>query len=129
MPTDLDQIYALNAEYALAVDGNEADRWANCFTPDGVFSSPMAEPVEGAESLRGFCREYHVYLDGAQPRHVITTISVEVAGDDSAHGSAYLTLYHTKDKATQIIAVGRYQDLYRRHRGAWRFARRDAFFD
>ncbi len=126
--TDLEEIYTLQARYAVTVDENKGDEWADCFTTDGVFTSSHQGSFKGVDALRTYCHDYHTYLNGRQARHVISNVSVEIDGDN-ARGTTYLTLYETTERVTTLVAIGQYHDIYLRHEGKWRFASREIIFD
>ena len=85
-----DQCRQLLADYAIAVDGADADAMVACFTADGVLA-------RGSLVLRG-AAELPRVLEGRAPgnvmRHLLATQSVSVAPNGrSARALCYYVLY------------------------------------
>src|SRR3989442_581686 len=102
---DREQIRDLYARYALTIDEDDREGWVACFTEDGVFESPRFGRHPGRDALRKFTALYKDSQHGAQVRHVITNLVIQIEGDH-ASGSCYLTYYHSKDAKSELAAVG-----------------------
>jgi len=110
---DHDEILQLLYRYNHAIDGGDADAWADTWTDDGVFDSGNYR-AEGRDALLGVVK-------GAPPgfRHVVVNPSIDVDGD-RATMRAYLLLL----RRGALAAVGDYRDELVRTPQGWRFAQR-----
>ncbi len=123
-----EEIRELYVRYALTIDEDRREEWVACFTDDGVFESPRLGRYAGREELLRFTRVYKEFQAGAQVRHMVNNISVQIEGD-RATGTCYLTYYHTKGGKSELAAVGGYHDRLRKVGGKWLFEHRKVFVD
>jgi hypothetical protein len=123
---------ALSMAYARAIDFRDYDHFVSLFTDDAVLD--LGRPLSGRGAIHA---AVSARPDELQSRHVITNVFVDVLGEETARGIAYLTLYrHLADKpsipgparepaaATLPAAVGHYQDRFERTPDGWRFKAR-----
>jgi 3-phenylpropionate/cinnamic acid dioxygenase small subunit len=124
---DRETIHDLNARFCHSLDQARFEQWARCFTPDGVFASALGS-FQGRQALIDFAKGYHETLGGAQQRHIVSNISVNLEG---ARGTAVstLTLYVTREGATQFLGVGIYEDELVKIDGEWLLAKRQVSLD
>jgi len=110
----------LNLDYSHHADSGRMDEWAQLFAEDGeliffgqTHSGRVAIKAAGGTDVT---------------LHVITNIRIEPLSADEAQGTAYVTTYvNPADGAAggvTPVAVGTYDDRYRRTPEGWRFARR-----
>jgi 3-phenylpropionate/cinnamic acid dioxygenase small subunit len=125
---DREQIRELYARYAIYIDNSQFENWANCFTEDGIFESPIFGKHAGRDALRKFCASYKESWGGAQVRHMMVNVSFDIHGDH-AHGTCNLIYFHIKDGKTELAAVGGYHDDLRKVGDSWRFAHRKVWID
>ncbi len=118
----------LSIDYARHVDFAEYDAVADLFTADALLDA--GTPLEGRENIRKGLFKRSPKL---RSRHILTNISIEVVGEDSARGISYLSLYrHTGEQSlgNDIIefdgpaAIGHYSDEFRRESGVWKIQSR-----
>jgi uncharacterized protein (TIGR02246 family) len=115
MPTvyeDRDEILQLLYRYNHAVDGADAEAWADTFTPDGVLDAG-GRVMSGRDEFVAFAKT----VSGI--RHMVVNPIVEVSGD-SAHVRAYLMVL----RGGAIGSVGIYDDQVVRTDDGWRFIKR-----
>ncbi|GBD24295.1 hypothetical protein HRbin29_01973 [bacterium HR29] len=122
---DMLAIQQLYARYNHAIDFGDADAWAGCFTPDGVFASSARGETVGREALRAFAEAFSRQMKG---RHWTNNLVIEGDGSE-ARGSCYLALYVLGDGGPRIMATGVYRDQLVRTAEGWRFRRRDVTLD
>lgn len=115
--------------YGELMDQGDLEGVAALFASATIKTGPDGAIVEGSEAMLALWRAHVRIHPCGTPRtkHVITNPIVEV---DEASGTATCRSYFTVLQATpdlplQIIAAGRYHDVFRRTDGAWRFAERD----
>lgn len=113
-------IQQLYARYNHAIDFGDAEGWAACFTPDGVFNSGMGGPQQGTEALKAFAGGFASRM---KARHWNTNLVVEGSGE-SAKGKCYLMLMNLADgKATPLVTAV-YHDELKKTADGWKFASR-----
>ena len=125
MPLSTDDhiaIQQLYARYNHAIDFGNAEAWAACVTPDGVFNAgPMGE-FAGAEALKSFATGFAQQL---KARHWTNNLVLE--GDTSAAtGTCYLLLWSPAggEKPASVITSAVYEDELNKNSGSWLFTRR-----
>jgi SnoaL-like domain len=121
---------ALVDEYALAVDGRDADRFAALFTTTGelaIYEPGEPEPVityRGPEELRAVMDLLAAY---STTFHVMANHTCSVQGD-SAVGQTYCLAHHLTESGSQAqdtLMLILYRDSYEKAGGTWRFGRRE----
>ena len=127
MLSDRDQILNLLEHYCWSVDHGEWDEWLDCFTEGGAFEV-RGERRSGREALRAFITE-EVGDSFTYVRHMVFNPSIELDGDDRAHGRAYFELRGTNHRGTDFEALGSYEDEFAKTDEGWKFALRRARFD
>ena len=122
-------IMDLEAEYAVAWDRGEANRWAAVFTPDGAFEMlPVGERpvrrIEGREALRAFCSETTARWTGL---HFMHRPQLTLEGD-RARGIVYFEYPYIMRGVPEIAFQGRqsgyYEVVYQRTAVGWRMRER-----
>ena len=113
----IEQLYA---RYNHAIRLGDGPAWADCFTPDGVFSNSR-ESVSGRDALAAYADEF------AKPRNArywINNLLIEASGE-GVRGSCYLLLLHVEaGEPPAVQLTGTYTDSLVRAPGGWRFAAR-----
>jgi ketosteroid isomerase-like protein len=114
-------IQQLYARYNHAIDSGNAEGWAACFTPDGVFNSGQGE-FKGTEALKGFVQGFSQQL---KARHWVNNLLVDGDGA-TADGTCYLQLLRlTGDgKPAQLLITAIYVDTLAKTGGDWKFTSR-----
>jgi uncharacterized protein (TIGR02246 family) len=111
-------IQELVARCNRALDGQDAEAWADCFTDDGSWEDGDRR-VEGRAALRAFARDFS--LRGTC--HWVNNLIVEVDGDDATLVCDHL-LVQAREGGSEILLAGTHDDRLRRADGRWRFASR-----
>lgn len=125
---DREQIRELYARYANYVDTSRFDEWIACFTPDGVFESPLMGIFRGPEELRRFTGQYESSWAGGGVRHMMVNVSFDIDGD-TATGTCGLIYFKVHDGKSEYLLTGGYHDTLRRVDGEWRFSHRKVYID
>lgn len=116
----------------LADDGDPAD-YIGCFTADAIWDLENAtdlpldsQRIQGHEALlRGVHerRASGVQGPGSHTRHDVSTIVIQVSGDE-ATARTYFRYYRDADSIPTLIAIGCYQDRFVRTTLGWRLHHR-----
>jgi uncharacterized protein (TIGR02246 family) len=115
--------------YMTALDRGDVETLVDCFTPDGSLDSPAVGRHSGHAAIRAFAERFaRFHAGGAQLRHVISNLAVEIDGDRAA-ATCYLLNMLTRDGRSQLLAPGRYECELVKSAGQWRFHRRVVILD
>jgi len=118
------EIDDLFVRYVCALDEGDVDTVVDCFAEDGSLESPVAGTHKGHAAIRAFAERFARYrTGGAQLRHVVSNLRIDVAGD-RAHARCYLVVFLTRNGESRVIPPGQYDCDLVREQGAWRFAHR-----
>ncbi|HET6237911.1 MAG TPA: nuclear transport factor 2 family protein [Acetobacteraceae bacterium] len=114
----------LFTRYTCALDAGHVDTIVDCFTEDGALVSPTVGAHRGRSAIRAFAERFARFqANGAQLRHVISNLMMQVDGD-RAHATCYLTVFLTRDGKSRLLAPGQYECELRRNDNVWRFQNR-----
>ena len=129
---DLEDRLAINdlfVRYTMALDRGDVETIVDCFTPDGSLDSPAVGRHAGHAAIRAFAERFARFHErGAQLRHVISNLAVEIDGD-RARATCYLLNVLTRNGNSELLAPGRYECELVKSAGAWRFERRVVILD
>lgn len=124
----------LVSQFCHYVDHGEAQRIADLFSEDGVWSVPGISTLTGQAELRAGLGERQA-LHSRVARHVCANVLIDVLDADTAEGVAYVTNYRHergRDESDTEIApvehplmIGEYRDRFVRTPEGWRIARRE----
>ena len=118
------EINDLFVRYVCALDEGDVDTVVGCFTEDGSLASPVAGVHRGHAAIRAFAERFARYrASGAQLRHVISNLRIDVAGD-RATAACYLVVFLTRNGESKVIPPGHYDCELVRDNGEWRFSHR-----
>jgi hypothetical protein len=120
-------IQQLYARYNHAIDSGNGAAWADCFTPDGTFSSASGT-FTGREQLAGFGNAFATRM---KARHWTNNLVVDGDGA-TAKGSCYLMLLRLtpgEQPPASILVTAIYQDELQNTADGWKFTRRTVVAD
>ena len=120
------EILNLLATYNHAIDYNDPEAWADCFTEDGVFDARPVTHSKGREELMAF-----VTASSGGTRHWTTNPLIHVDGDTATLDLYLMTVTpgQAVGDAPQPGVTGRYHDELVRVNGAWKIKHRKLDFD
>jgi uncharacterized protein (TIGR02246 family) len=119
----------LFVRYTNALDRGDVETIVDCFTPDGALDSPAVGRHSGHAAIRAFAERFARFHErGAQLRHVISNLMVEIDGDH-ARANCYLLNVLTRNGKSELLAPGRYECDLAKSQGIWRFQRRVVILD
>jgi uncharacterized protein (TIGR02246 family) len=126
---DRQQIHDLFVRYTTALDAGDVDTIVSCFTEDGALESPVVGVYSGRDGIRAFAERFaRFHEQGAQLRHFISNLAVQVEGD-TAHATCYLLNVITRDGRTELMPPGRYDCRLAKVDGKWLFRHRLVVLD
>ena len=115
------------ASYSRFLDVRDVESWIELWRPDAVLDS-MSGSVTGHEELRAWIeRLFDERKVGFDPALLVHFIGLPVIDGDRERATAqtYTIIFdYTEDGQIQVPLVGRYDDVFSRYRGQWRFERR-----
>jgi ketosteroid isomerase-like protein len=133
---DRAQIEDLMARYLFAMDWNDFDTYAECFTEDGVLDYAMGL-AEGRETIRAEAKRFKdnvatlfVRPDGqpAKLRHVVAHKAIRVEGDRAWNTGFWFEMADDGPEcAPKLGSFGHYEDELARVGGEWKFKRRKIY--
>ena len=116
--------------YCHHVDHGEAERIAQLFSEDGVWTSPEVT-MDGREAIRKAMAVRQANA-ARMSRHVCNNFLLNIIDADHAEGTVYLTLYRHDGKEGRALSplegpamVGEYRDQFVRTAEGWRISRRE----
>ena len=119
----------LFVRYTTALDAGDVETIVDCFTEDGALESPAVGVYAGRDGIRAFAERFSRFHErGAQLRHFISNLAVQVNGDE-ARATCYLLNVITRDGKTELMAPGRYDCRLAKVDGAWLFKQRLVVLD
>ena len=119
----------LFVRYTTALDRGDVETIVDCFTPDGSLDSPAVGRHAGHAAIRAFAERFARFHEhGAQLRHVISNLAVEIDGD-RARATCYLLNVLTRNGQSELLAPGRYECELVKTGAKWRFQRRIVILD
>lgn len=137
---DRAEIEDLMARYLFAMDYNDFDTYADCFTQDGVLDYARGQ-TRGREAIRAEARRFkenvgaiYTDVDGnpAVLRHVLCQSVIRVEGDRAWHTGFWFECANDGPRTTDgkrftptLGSFGIYEDELVRVDGEWKFALRN----
>ncbi len=119
----------LFARYMWALDSGDVDGLVDCFTEDGVLTSPAVGEHRGHAAIRAFAERFAAYRrNGAQLRHMISNLLIETDGS-TGHARCYLTVFETRNGQSRLLGPGHYACRLRHDSRGWRFESRVVVMD
>jgi uncharacterized protein (TIGR02246 family) len=119
----------LFVRYTTALDAGDVETIVACFTEDGALESPAVGVYTGRQGIRAFAERFARFHErGAQLRHFITNLAVQLDGD-TARATCYLLNVITRDGKTEMMPPGRYDCRLAKVDGRWLFKHRLVVLD
>ena len=119
----------LFVRYTTALDAGDIETIVGCFTEDGALESPAVGVYAGRQGIRDFATRFAQFHErGAQLRHFISNLAVQVDGD-RARATCYLLNIITRNGKTDLLAPGRYDCQLVKIGGEWLFQHRLVILD
>lgn len=129
-------ILDLTARYLFAMDWNDFDTYAECFTEDGELDYAMGV-ARGRENIRAEAKRFkdnvgQLYVDSegnpAKLRHVATHSAIRIEGDRAWTTAFWFEMANDgPEGAPKLGSFGHYEDELARVEGEWKFKRRKIY--
>ena len=126
----------LMARYLFAMDWNDYDTYAECFTVDGVLDYAMGR-AEGRENIRAEGKTFKekvatMFVDWqgnpAKLRHIVDQIVIRVEGDRAWTVAHWHEMANDgPEGAPKLGSFGHYEDELQRVDGEWKFRHRKIY--
>lgn len=126
----------LMARYLFAMDWNDYDAYADCFTDDGELDYAMGT-TRGRENIRAEARRFkdnvgQLFVDSdgnpAKLRHVVAHKAIRVEGDRAWNTGFWFEMANDgPEGAPKMGTFGHYEDELSRVEGVWKFKRRKIY--
>lgn len=130
------EIEDLVARYLFAMDWNDYDAYAECFTEDGVLDYAMGT-TQGRENIRAEAKRFKdnvgtIFVDHegnpAKLRHVIAHMAIRIEGDRAWNTGFWFEMANDGQQgAPKYGSFGHYEDELARVDGKWLFKRRKIY--
>ncbi len=133
-------IQQLWIHYATALDNQDPDAYAACFTADAVIGMARGEvnPRKYVEGLAGMMKDAPTDKHGKRwspVRHVTSNLTLNITGN-TATASSYWMEIVSRGKTSDgkiitpaVLNMGRYEDELVKQNGKWLFSRREVIGD
>lgn len=122
---DWTEIRELTARYNRAFDDQEAEAWAEVFTPDGTLEVEGGLSVTGRDALVAMCRS-----TGWGTVHITADPTITVDGDRATQTCTLVLARRERDPdRSEFQLTGRYVDELVRTDAGWRFRARHIKLD
>jgi ketosteroid isomerase-like protein len=108
---------------------DELDAYADCFTDDGIFETPMGTQ-RGKDEIRASSKERRS-ADGPanQTRHLVGSTEIRFDGSDRALvQSNFMFGGPGPEGSPAVMVIGHYDDEFRRTAAGWRLSHRKISF-
>ena len=123
----------LMARYLFAMDWNDFETYADCFTEDGELDYARGI-AQGRENIRAEARRFkdnvaQIFVDfegnPAKLRHIVAQTVIRVEGDRAFTTAQWFEMANDgSEGAPKLGTFGHYEDELLRVDGAWKFRRR-----
>jgi uncharacterized protein (TIGR02246 family) len=113
-------IHELYAEYVFSFDGDDPDRFAQCFTEDALFEVASVGNFDGRAAIRGLVS---AAIERGANRSFHLVSSIKVLTLDSEQGIATAAARFMAGQGDGSLSWGTYTDSVKREAdGQWRFS-------
>jgi hypothetical protein len=117
-------IQELCARYCQAIDSQDAEGWARCFTPEGTFEVE-GWAIQGHEALQQYAMLHSQIM---RCRHLTMNFLYDVHGHEATGRSTTIVTLATEG-GYKLLGQGVYEDRMLKHHGQWQIAYRRVHAD
>lgn len=121
---DRAEIEELVARYVIALDTRDPAMYANVFTENAVYETPMAT-YEGRAAIRKIVTDLQESGSANSLYHVMSNSSIElVSATEARHTSYAQTVRASEGGQFTVGFMGRYEDIIVKREGRWQIQSR-----
>jgi 3-phenylpropionate/cinnamic acid dioxygenase small subunit len=116
--------------FARGFDEDDFDLLADCMTADAELTS-FEGPTSGRDAILAMLRTRRdgAGADGAQPRHLLANIEIDIESDSAATSRAGYVLFSAGTGGISVVSTGTYGDRLVDDGGTWRVSHRQVNVD
>ncbi len=125
---DRDAIQRLFIDLQKATDAHDAERYAECFTPDGEWSGVSGRAVGRAAIAEHMRRSWSPWdSETERTYHSVGDFSIDLNGDAATAEAQFWHIRLDKDGHPEGFHFGRFEGDLQRTPAGWRFKRRAGY--
>ncbi len=125
---DLEEIRTVLIDYGRFLDARDFHSYSRLFAKDGEWIGGLGK-VQGPAAIQAFMEKSIGTTNTAHNYHLLSNFEIDVHGDTATAWSRWAFVVPGPDKKPVIAQGGRYDDIFVRENGHWRFKRRTASND
>ncbi len=116
--------------FARGFDEDDLDLLVDCLTSDAELIS-FEGTTSGRDAIRTALRARRdaAGVDGAQPRHFLTNVEIDIESDSTATSRASYVLFSHAGAEIATVSTGTYGDRFVNESGTWRISQRHVNVD
>ena len=126
---DIEEIRTLMLDYGRFLDARDLPAYSKLFAKDGEWVGGFGT-AKGPEEILAFMQKnLGTGPNRSNTFHILSNFEIEVKGDTATAWSRWTFVVPGADGKTTISQAGRYDDIFVREAGHWKFKRRTASND
>ena len=125
---DIQEIQGVLLDYGRFLDARDFGAYSRLFAKDGEWVGGFGT-VQGPAAIQAFMEKQIAGPNRGNTFHILSNFKIDVKGDTATAWSRWTFVTPGPDKKPAISQAGRYDDMFVRENGHWRFKRRVASND
>ena len=125
---DMEEIRTVLLDYGRFLDSRDFAAYSRLFAKDGEWVGGFGT-VQGPAAIQAFMEKNITGPNRGNTFHILSNFEIEVHGDTATAWSRWTFVTPGADKKPAMSQAGRYDDIFVRENGHWRFKRRTASND
>jgi uncharacterized protein (TIGR02246 family) len=125
---DVQEIQGVLLDYGRFLDARDFASYSKLFAKDGEWIGGFGT-VQGPTAIQAFMEKQITGPNRGNTFHILTNFKIDVKGDTATAWSRWTFVTPGADKKPAISQAGRYDDIFVREDGHWKFKRRTASND
>jgi hypothetical protein len=125
---DLEEIRTVLTNYGRFLDARDFSSYSHLFATDGEWIGGLGK-VQGPAAIQAFMEKSIGTTNPGHNYHLLSNFGIDVHEDTATAWSRWAFVVPGPDKKPLIAQGGRYDDIFVRENGRWRFKRRTASND
>jgi len=125
---DVQEIQGVLLDYGRFLDARDFASYSKLFAKGGEWIGGFGT-VQGPTAIQAFMEKQITGPNRGNTFHILTNFKIDVKGDTATAWSRWTFVTPGADKKPAISQAGRYDDIFVREDGHWKFKRRMASND